>query len=64
MARMRVKVMGDEAANSASRLLLEGDAADSLLDTRSDSLEDRFQKLEQDDRIESMLSELKLLSNQ
>ena len=59
MTRMRMKVLGDEAVNSASRLMLENDNEN----PHSDSLEDRFHKLEQDERIESMLSELKLLSN-
>jgi hypothetical protein len=54
-----MKVLGDEAVNSASQLMLESDTGDPL----SDSLEDRFQRLEQDERIESMLSELKLLSD-
>ena len=59
MTRLRMKVLGDEAVNSASQLMLESDTGDPL----SDSLEDRFQRLEQDERIESMLSELKLLSD-
>jgi phage shock protein A len=59
MTRLRMQVMGEEAVNSASKLMLESDIEDPL----SDSLEDRFQRLEQDERIESMLSQLKLLSN-
>jgi len=67
MTRMKRKVMGEEAANSASRLMLESDTeyplANSLANSLEDSLEDRFHKLEQDDRVESMLTELKLLSD-
>jgi phage shock protein A len=48
MHRMRMKVLEDESANSASRSLLE-----------MDSLDDRFRKLEREDQIETLLSELK-----
>ena len=60
MQKMRMKVLGDEAANSASRLLLE----DGHPNTSSDSLDDRFRKLERDDRIESLLNEIKKLPGQ
>jgi phage shock protein A len=48
MQRMRVKLLEDEATNSASRSLLE-----------AESLDDRFRKLEREDQIESLLDELK-----
>jgi len=48
MHRIRMKVLEDEASNSASRSLLE-----------AESLDDRFRKLEREDQIESLLSELK-----
>jgi phage shock protein A len=59
MTRMRTKVLGEEAVNSASRLMLQSDTED----PHSDALEDRFHKLEEDDRVEAMLGELKLLLN-
>jgi phage shock protein A len=55
MQKMRMKVLGDEASNSANRLLLEEGHPNSP----SDSLEDRFRKLEREDQIESLLSQLK-----
>ena len=55
MQKMRMKVLGDEAGNSATRLLLDDGDPNSV----SDSLDDRFRKLERDDRIESLLSEIK-----
>ena len=58
-SRLRMKVLGDEAVNSASQLMVESDTETPF----SDSLEERFRRLEQDERIESMLTELKLLSN-
>ena len=51
MQRMHMKILEDEAANSASRSLLEAGA--------TDSLDDRFRRLEREDQIESLLSELK-----
>jgi phage shock protein A len=50
--RMRMKIMGSEAENAATKTLLE----DSL---ENDSLDDRFRKLEREDKIESLLSDLK-----
>jgi phage shock protein A len=50
--RMRMKIMGSEAQNAAERAMLE-DAVE------SDSLDDRFRKLEREDKVESLLSELK-----
>ena len=50
--RMRMKIMGSEAQNAAEKTLL----ADSI---ESDSLDDRFRKLEREDKVESLLSELK-----
>ena len=52
---MRMQVLGEEATNSASRLLLEDGHANAV----TDSLDDRFRKLERDDRIESLLNEIK-----
>lgn len=51
MQKMRMKMMSDEAANTATLELLEADSIESL--------DDRFHKLERDDRIEALLSELK-----
>jgi len=51
MQRMKAKILSDEAANAASLELLEADSIESL--------DDRFRKLERDDQIESLLSELK-----
>ena len=48
MHRIRMKVLEDEASNSASRSLLE-----------AESLDDRFRKMEREDQIETLLSELK-----
>jgi len=53
--RMRMKVLTDEATNSATRLLLE----DGHLNSLSDSLDDRFRRLERDDQIETLLKEIK-----
>ncbi|HEX7158575.1 MAG TPA: PspA/IM30 family protein [Edaphobacter sp.] len=50
--RMRMKIMGREAQNAAERTLLE----DSI---ESDSIDDRFRKLEREDKVENLLSELK-----
>jgi phage shock protein A len=50
--RMRMKIMGSEAENAATKTLLE----DSL---ENDLLDDRFRKLEREDKIESLLSDLK-----
>jgi phage shock protein A len=50
--RMRMKVMGNEAENAAARAMLDDDAA-------PDSLDDRFHKLEREDKIESLLNEMK-----
>jgi len=50
--RMRIKIMGSEAENAATKTILE----DSL---ENDSLDDRFRKLEREDKIESLLSDLK-----
>ncbi len=60
MQKMRMKVLGDEASNSASRLLLE----DGHPNADSDSLDDRFRKLERDDKIESLLNRIKGLPEQ
>jgi phage shock protein A len=48
MQRLRMKVLENESTNDASRSLLE-----------AESLDDRFRKLEREDRIESLLSDLK-----
>ena len=50
--RMRMKIMGSEAENVAAKTLRE----DSL---ENDSLDDRFRRLEREDKIETMLSDLK-----
>lgn len=50
--RMRMKIMGSEAENVAAKTLLE----DSL---ENDSLDDRFRRLEREDKIETLLSDLK-----
>lgn len=50
--RMRMKIMGTEAENAATKTLLE----DSIEDN---SLNDRFRKLEREEKIESLLSDLK-----
>ena len=50
--RMRMKVMGSEAENVAAKTLRE----DSL---ENDSLDDRFRRLEREDKIDTMLSDLK-----
>lgn len=50
--RMRRKIVGNEAENAAAKTLFE----DSI---ENDSLDDRFRKLERDDKIESLLSDLK-----
>ena len=60
MQKMRMKVLGDEAANSASRLLLD----DGHPNAASDSLDDRFRQLERDDQIESLLNDMKKLPSQ
>jgi phage shock protein A len=55
LQKMRLKVLTDEANNSASRLLLEdGDAH-----SGTDSLDDRFRKLEREDQIEALLKQIK-----
>ena len=51
MQRVRMKILGEEAANAATLALLEIDAADSI--------DDRFRRLERNDQIESLLNELK-----
>lgn len=51
MQRMKMRMLGEESANLASRALLEVDSADSL--------DDRFRRLEREDQIESLLLELK-----
>ena len=48
MHRLKMQVLEDEAGNNASQSLLE-----------ADSLDDRFRKLEREDKIESLLSDLK-----
>ncbi len=50
--RMRTKIMGSEAENVAAKTLRE----DSL---ENDSLDDRFRRLEREDKIETLLSDLK-----
>ena len=51
--RMRLKVLGDRALNVANQTLLQHDL--------TDSLDDRFRRMEREDQIESLLNELKLL---
>lgn len=51
MQHMRMKILGEEAANHASQRMLEEHSVDSL--------DDRFRKLERDEQIESLLNELK-----
>jgi len=53
IARMKMKIMKSEAENRADGTLLK----DSL---ESDSLDDRFRKLEREDMIESLLNDLKM----
>lgn len=55
LQRMQGRIDGTEAQNFAARQLLSGEAAGSL--------EDRFRALEQDDRVEQMLAELKNKQN-
>ena len=55
MQRVQVRIDGTEAQNHAAKQLLAGEAAGSL--------EDRFRALEQDDRVEQMLAELKNKQN-
>ncbi len=55
MQRVQVRIDGTEAQNYAAKQLLAGEAASSL--------EDRFRALEQDDRVEQMLAELKNKQN-
>ena len=50
-------LVGHSCYGETATLPCESETEDPL----SDSLEDRFQRLEQDERIESMLSQLKLL---
>ena len=50
--RMQTRIVSTEAKNHAAKTLLPGD-----------SLEDRFQALEQEDRVEQMLHELKNKQN-
>ncbi len=50
--RMRMKIMGTEAENAATKTLLE----DSI---ETDDLSDRFRRLEREDKIDSLLNELK-----
>jgi phage shock protein A len=59
MQKMRMKVMSDEVSNSAARRLLQDGDPNSLVYSASDPLDDRFRKLERDDRIESLLKEIK-----
>jgi len=59
MQKMRMKVLGEEATNSASRLLLEDGHANAAPNSINDSLDDRFRKLERDDQIESLLNAIK-----
>jgi phage shock protein A len=59
MQKMRMKVMSDEVTNSAARRLLQDGDPHSLVYSASDPLDDRFRKLERDDRIESLLKEIK-----
>ena len=51
MQRVRMKILGEEAKNAASQALLEVES--------TDSLDDRFRRLERDEQIESLLNELK-----
>jgi phage shock protein A len=55
MQKMQMKVLGDEATNSAHRLLLE----DGHPNAAQDSLDERLRRLDRDDRIESLLNEIK-----
>jgi phage shock protein A len=55
MDRMRMQVLGKEAANSASQILLEADSPTPI----HDSLDERLLQLERDDQIESLLNEIK-----
>ncbi len=59
MQKMRMKVLGDEVTNSATRRLLQDGDPNSLAYSLTDPLDDRFRKLERDDRIESLLNEIK-----
>jgi phage shock protein A len=61
LEKMRMKVLADEVTNSATRRLLDdGAPADSASDPlASDPLEDRFRRMDREDRIESLLNELK-----
>ena len=51
--RMRLKILGSEAENAAAQSLLDGDSLS------TDSLDDRFRKIEREDKIESLLQDLK-----
>jgi len=62
--KMRMKVLTDELTNSATRRLLEDGDPNSLAYSRSDSLDDRFRKLERDDQIETLLNEIKGMPRQ
>ena len=64
LEKMRVKVLTDELTNSATRRLLEDGDPNSLAYSRSDSLDDRFRKLERDDQIETLLNEIKGMPRQ
>jgi len=64
LEKMRMKVLADEVTNSATRRLLDDGAPGALADSASDPLasdplEDRFRRMDREDRIESLLSELK-----
>jgi phage shock protein A len=59
LRKMSVKVLTDEATNSAARLMLEDGHPNSV----SGSLDDRFQRLERDDQIERLLEEIKGKAN-
>lgn len=55
LQRVQARIDGTEAHNHAAKELLAGETAGSL--------EDRFRALEQDDRVEQMLAELKSKQN-
>jgi len=51
--RMRHKLLGDQALHVANQTMLQHDL--------TDSLDERFRRMERDDQIESLLNELKML---
>ncbi len=63
MQKMRLKVLTDEATNSATRRMIEDGDPNSLTYSLSDPLDDHFRKLERDDQVESLLNQIKGLAN-